>query len=127
MMIVVHGLPKLVGGPERWELVGSAMANFGLGFAPAFWGFVAAATELGGGLALILGLAVRPMSGLLAFTMMVAASTHLAAGKGLFGAAHPIEVGIALLALVLMGGGRFALDAKLFAPRKQTALDTATA
>lgn len=113
MMIVVHGGPKLFGGPELWAQVGGAMGIFGIGFAPSFWGLMAALAEFGGGLALIVGLAVRPAAAGLLFTMIVAAAMHLANGEGLFGASHPIEVGFVFLGLILAGGGRFSLDAKL--------------
>lgn len=114
MMIVVHGAPKLFGGPEVWAKVGGAMAMFGLDFAPTFWGFCAAMAEFGGGIALILGILVRPAAASLAFTMVVAAAMHLGMGEGLKGASHPIEIGFVFLGLILVGGGRFALDAKLF-------------
>lgn len=127
MMIIVHGAPKLFGGPEVWAMVGGSMANFGIDFAPTFWGFCAAMAEFGGGIALILGVAVRPASAGLAFTMLVAAVMHLAAGEGLKGASHPVEVGVVFLGLILMGGGRFSLDAKLFGGRRQAAPDAALA
>ena len=34
-MFVGHGLPKLLGGPQRWTTVGEAMAYLGLDFASA--------------------------------------------------------------------------------------------
>jgi len=120
MMILAHGAPKLFAGPELWEKIGGSMAHFGIHFAPTFWGFCAALAEFGGGIALILGLAVRPASASLAFTMLVAAVMHLAAGEGLKGASHPIEIGVVFLALILAGGGRFSLDAKLFGGRSAT-------
>ena len=36
----------MAGGPERYEELGGAMANIGITFAPMFWGFMAAITEL---------------------------------------------------------------------------------
>lgn len=112
MMILAHGAPKLFGGPEVWAKVGGAMSVFGIGFAPTFWGLMAALAEFVGGLLVIVGLAVRPASLAITFTMVVATAMHLANGDGLRGSSHPIEVGIAFLALVLVGGGRFSLDAR---------------
>lgn len=110
VMFVYHGAPKVAGGPEMWTGLGGAMANFGVTSMPALWGFMAAVSELGGGVCLILGLAVRPACILLLATMIVAATYHLARGDGLSVAAHAIEVGIVFLALVIIGPGRFSID-----------------
>ncbi|MCZ6900150.1 MAG: DoxX family protein [Bacteroidetes bacterium] len=48
--IYFHGWGKLMDGPERWERVGGAMANIGIGFGHTFWGFMAALTETLGAL-----------------------------------------------------------------------------
>lgn len=45
VMMIMHGLPKLQGGPELWAGVGKSMGNIGIHFMPTFWGFMAAATE----------------------------------------------------------------------------------
>lgn len=109
MFIIVHGWPKLKGGPERWEAVGSAMANLGLDFLSMYWGLAAALAELIGGLFIALGLLFRPTALVLAFIMLVAALFQFAAG-GLFGAAHPIEIGVVFLGLALLGPGKYSVD-----------------
>ncbi len=110
MFIIVHGWPKLKGGPERWEAVGSAMANIGLDFLAMYWGLAAALAEIIGGFFIALGLLFRPTALVLAFIMLVAAMFQSATGAGLFGAAHPIEVGVVFLGLALLGPGRYSLD-----------------
>ena len=110
MFVVVHGYPKLIGGPERWEAVGGAMANIGLDFGAMFWGLAAALTETIGGVFVALGLFFRPTVLIIAFVMLVAAMSYLADGTGLFGAAHPIEVGIACLGLAFIGPGKYSID-----------------
>ena len=112
-MFLLHGLPKLFGGPERWEGLGGAMASLGITFLPTFWGFMAAISESLGGLCLILGLFLRPACILLTITMLVATASHLGRGDGLKGAAHAIEVGIVFLSLILIGPGKHSLDEKL--------------
>lgn len=112
-MMITHGWPKVQGGEAAWRRVGSAMATFGVHFAPTLWGAAAAFTEAVGGALLVVGLATRPASALLAFTMFVAASTHLHRGQGLGEASHAIELCLVFLGLVLMGGGRFSLDRSL--------------
>lgn len=110
MFIVAHGLPKLVGGPERWALVGGAMSYLGIKAYPALWGFLATIAELGGGVLLILGKWVRPASAAMLFTMVVAASMHLLKGDGLLKASHPIEAAIFFVGLLFLGGGKYGLD-----------------
>ncbi|MDT8286500.1 MAG: DoxX family protein [Elusimicrobiales bacterium] len=114
MFFFVHGLPKIQAGPELWAKIGGAMANLGITFAPAFWGFMAASSECFGGLLLAMGLMTRPAAAAMAFTMLVAATMHLAAGDGLKGAAHATELFFVLSGLVMAGAGRFSLDRKLF-------------
>lgn len=113
MFMVAHGWPKLIEGPERWARVGGAMKNLGIDFAPQVWGLLAGCTEFFGGLLLVLGLFVRPASIALALVMVVASlSVFARAGSFMGNNAHPVEVGIAVLALVFLGAGRFSLDRK---------------
>ncbi len=112
-MFLFHGLPKLFGGPEKWERLGGAMAAFGITFLPAFWGFMAAISESLGGICLIFGLFLRPACILLTITMLVATVSHLSRGDGVGGASHAIEVGIVFLSLILIGPGKYSLDEKL--------------
>jgi len=110
-MFIAHGLPKLLAGPESWAGLGKSMAYFGLDFAPAFWGFMAAITECGGGLLVALGLAMRPACVFLVINMVVAMATHIQKADGFVKVSHPAEDGIVLLALFVTGPGRFSLDA----------------
>jgi len=112
IMFIVHGWPKLIGGPELWTGLGGAMANLGITFAPAFWGLMAGVAEFGGGICLILGLAFRPACILLAFTMGVAATHHLANGDGIGRASHAIEACVVFASLILIGPGKYSVDRK---------------
>lgn len=113
MFALVHGGPKLLGGPELWGRVGSAMGNLGLTIFPAFWGFLAACAEGLGGICLILGLFVRPAAAFMAATMAVATLMHLTQGDGVAVASHAIEDGIVFLSLIFIGAGRFSLEQQL--------------
>ena len=118
LMFVFHGAPKLfgsaeIGSVETWRQIGMAMSSLGIGFMPAFWGFMAAISEFFGGICLILGIVFRPACILLTITMLVAAISHLGRGEGLSGAAHAIEAGIVFLSLILIGAGKYSLDEKL--------------
>ena len=110
MFTVVHGGPKLFGGPEVWGKIGMAMGHLGIGAVPEVWGFLAAASEFFGGICLMLGLFVRPAAVFLAATMGVAATMHLTQGDGLKVASHAIELGIVFISLVCIGSGRYGLD-----------------
>jgi putative oxidoreductase len=107
--IIFHGAPKLLGGTERLEKVGSALSYFGLDFFPVFWGLMAALAEFIGGILIMLGIFFRPALSLMIITMFVAAAQLLARGEGIFKAAYPIEMSIALIALFIMGPGRYAV------------------
>jgi len=112
-MLFWHGWPKLAGGAAKWEKLGGAMSALGIDFAPTFWGLCAALAETVGGALLVVGLATRPAAAALAFTMFVAAWNHYVDGEGFIEWSHATEDGIAFVALILLGPGRYALDARL--------------
>jgi putative oxidoreductase len=111
LMFVYHGWPKISGGTETWVKLGMAMNFMGLGFAPVFWGFMSAATEFFGGILIAIGLLTRPVAMMLAFNMVVAVVLKFSTGAGMGGASEAIEVGIVFLSLVLIGPGKYSIDA----------------
>lgn len=110
LMMVVHGYPKLTGGPDKWAKIGGAMSNLGIEAYPVFWGFMAGTTETLGGVLLILGLAFRPACLFLLFNMVVASMSHFSRGDELSGAAHAIELACVFLGLLFIGPGRYSID-----------------
>jgi len=110
IMFIMHGYPKLMGGPEMWKGVGSAMGTVGITFLPEVWGLLAAAAEAVGGLLFLIGAFFRPVALILAFTMLIAALSHLSRGDGLMGASHAIEIGIVFLGLAFVGPGKYSVD-----------------
>ncbi len=106
---MVHGIPKLMGGPEKWKALGGAMATLGVTFAPTLWGLCAALSETVGGLLLMLGLFFRPACIVLAFTMAVALNMHVSKGDPFRVYSHALEDGIVFLSLILIGPGKYAL------------------
>lgn len=104
-MFIYHGYGKLAGGPGLWVKLGAATSYVGIKFAPAFFGFMAALAEFGGGICLITGFFFREACFFLLFTMFVATSMHLGKGDGLKGASHAIEAGILFLSLIFIGPG----------------------
>jgi len=95
-------------------MIGGTMSNFGIDFAPAFWGFLAAFVESVGGLLFALGLLFRPAALLLAGNMAVALITHVVAGDNFMIFGHAMDLLIVFAASILIGAGKYSLDAKLF-------------
>jgi putative oxidoreductase len=114
-MFMFHGAPKIMGGPDIWEKIGTTMGIFGIKFLPVFWGFMSSFAEFFGGVFLILGLFFRPACILMTINMIVATSMHLNRGDGLGIASHAIEDGILFLSLILIGPGKYSLD-EIFKP-----------
>ena len=90
---------------------------FGIVFTPGYlMALAAGSAEFFGGVALIVGLLVRPAAAILAVTMLVAIITvHLA--NGFFMSNNGYEFALALLAisvaLVFEGAGKLSVDGKL--------------
>lgn len=113
-MVLAHGLPKVLEGPEGWAGTGKAMAALGVTFAPTFWGALACFGELIGGILLIVGLFVRPTALFLTSILVVAAAQNVVnTGSLRGGRSHPIDAGAGLIALAVLGAGKASLDRKL--------------
>jgi putative oxidoreductase len=119
LIFAAHGAQKLFGWFGGYGLEGTGQWMGSIGLAPGYlMALLAGSAEFFGGLALVLGLLVRPAAAALAFAMLVAVFTvHI--DKGLFVANNGYEFGLALLAvavsLVVTGAGRASLDAALVA------------
>ncbi|MGM0599555.1 MAG: DoxX family protein [Candidatus Rifleibacteriota bacterium] len=113
IIMMIHGVPKLSGGVELWQKVGGAMGVFGINFAPAFWGFMAAFSETAGGLFLLLGIGVRIFAALLSFTMLVAFLMHAGKGDPFNVYSHALSLAIVFLSLIFTGGGSLSIGAKI--------------
>lgn len=117
LTFAAHGAQKLFGwfGGYGLEGVGQWMESIGL--APGYlMALMAGSAEFFGGLALILGLLVRPAAAMLAVTMLVAIVTvHLA--NGFFMSNNGYEFALALLAMSLAvmieGAGKLSLDRRI--------------
>jgi len=117
-MFMCHGLPKLLGGPEVWTKLGGALSAVGVTFAPTSMGFLAAISESGGGLLIILGLLTRPACFFLFCTMVVATLMHVKGGDPFVKYSHALEAAILFFSLLFIGPGTLSLDEKLFQKKK---------
>jgi len=113
IMFILHGFPKMFGGPDTWVEVGSAMQYLGIDFAPMFFGFMAGVTEFFGGMFLLCGLFFMPSVIFLFIVMLVATIQHVGAGDGFVIYSHSIEIAIVMLGLLFIGPGKYSLDRKL--------------
>lgn len=112
LMMMTHGWPKLIGGPDKWERLGGNMEHLGISLFPVFWGLMAALSEFAGGALVAIGFWSRTASCFLIFTMIVAALTHFSSGEGLSGASHAIEVGFAFFGILVLGPGKYSVNQK---------------
>ncbi|MCA9389475.1 MAG: DoxX family protein [Candidatus Magasanikbacteria bacterium] len=105
-IFISHGYGKLTGSPSL-EMFSGMLGGMGIP-APMFFAWVVALTELLGGIALVLGIFVKPAAYLLAFVMLVALGK--VKGFAIFGKG---EIDFALLgatlAIAMMGSGKYAL------------------
>lgn len=117
LIFSAHGAQKLFGAFGGYGLEGTAGWMESIGLTPGYLlALLAGSAEFFGGLALLLGLLVRPAALVLAFTMAIALfSVH--AANGLFMANNGYEFALAMLAMSLAlaanGGGQWSLDAWL--------------
>ncbi|WP_417529739.1 DoxX family protein [Marinobacter lipolyticus] len=117
IIFVAHGAQKLFGWFGGYGLEGTGQWMDSIGLSPGYlMALMAGGAEFLGGLALIIGLLVRPASAVLAFAMVIAIfSVHI--GNGLFMSNNGYEFGLVLLAvsvsLIFSGGGRASVDALL--------------
>ena len=117
LTFAAHGAQKLFGWFGGYGLEGTGQWMASIGLAPGYlMALLAGSAEFFGGMALIIGLLVRPAAAVLAIAMLVAIfSVHV--GNGLFMSKNGYEFGLALLAvsvsLLLSGAGRASIDAAL--------------
>ena len=117
IIFAAHGAQKLFGWFGGYGLEGTGKWMASIGLEPGYlMALLAGSGEFFGGLALIIGLLVRPAAAVLVIAMLVAIfSVHFA--NGLFMSNNGYEFGLALLAasvsLMLSGAGRASIDATL--------------
>ena len=119
IIFVAHGAQKLFGAFGGHGLDGTGQWMASIGLAPGYlMAVLAGSAEFFGGLALLLGLLVRPAAAALAFAMGVAIlAVHI--DEGLFMSNNGYEFGLSLLAvavsLSISGAGLFSVDRALAA------------
>lgn len=110
---LIHGYPKVFGGPEAWVAYGTAMKYLGINTAPMFFGFLAGVTEFFGGVFLIVGLFYRPILVLLTITMLVATASKIGEGAGYPEISHPMKMAIVFISMFFLGPGKYSVDNRM--------------
>ncbi len=114
IIFMAHGAQKLFGAFGGYGLEGTGQWMASIGLEPGYlMALLAGSAEFFGGLAILIGLLVRPAAAALAFAMLVAIfAVHI--GNGLFMSNNGYEFGLALLAisvaLLISGGGALSAD-----------------
>jgi putative oxidoreductase len=117
LTFAAHGAQKLFGWFGGYGLAGVGQWMESIGLAPGYLlALLAGSAEFFGGLALVIGLLVRPAAAVLALTMLVAIfSVHLV--NGFFMSNNGYEFALALLAISLAvlieGAGKLSLDKRI--------------
>ncbi len=114
IIFIAHGAQKLFGWFGGYGLDGTGQFFDSVGLQPGtLLALLAGLAEFFGGLALILGLLVRPAAAALAFAMLIAIfAVHWS--KGFFAGSGGYEYALALfaasLSLLFSGAGRYSVD-----------------
>ena len=114
IIFAAHGAQKLFGLFGGYGIAGTAQYMESIGLAPGqLMAILAGGTEFFAGLALIIGLLVRPAAlGLTVLSLVAIFSVHI--GNGLFMANNGYEFALALLggsiAVLLEGAGKLSVD-----------------
>ena len=114
IIFIAHGAQKLFGAFGGYGLEGTGQWMASIGLEPGYQlALLAGSAEFFGGIALLIGLLVRPAAFVLSITMLVAIfSVHFT--NGLFMTNNGYEFGLALLAisasLMFSGAGKVSLD-----------------
>ncbi len=117
--VLVYGEAKMFAGPELWIKIGGAMANLGITFAPAFWGFLSASAEFIGGILFVIGLFTRPVAFFMAINMVVAATMHFSMHDQWSKVILPIQLFSVFAAIIFIGAGKYSLDNLIFAAKQK--------
>ncbi|MFQ3191835.1 MAG: putative oxidoreductase [Paraglaciecola sp.] len=117
IIFIAHGAQKLFGFFGGYGLEGTGQWMTSIGLEPGYQlALLAGSAEFFGGIALLIGLLVRPAALVLSITMLVAIfSVHFA--NGLFMTSNGYEFALALFAisisLIFSGAGKLSLDSVL--------------
>ena len=110
-IFIVGGWHKLSGGQAAWTHYGHAMASLGINFMPNIWGLLAALSEFGGGILVVVGFLFRPAATLIALTMVVACvSTFREHPHNFAQYSRSIEMLCIMIVFLFVGPGKYSFE-----------------
>lgn len=107
---VIYGLMIFWGGKEVLTNVGSTVSHLGITHGHLFFGILAAAGELVGGLLFLSGAFFRPACLLLIWIMAMALTTHFFRHDPFQIYSHAMEMCAIFLGFFFIGPGKFSVD-----------------
>lgn len=110
IIFLMFGYTKLTSGTEYLTQIGSAMGAFGITHGYAFWGILAALTELCGGLSYISGFLTRIASLPLIWLLIVALRFHMLKGDPSTVWGFPFICLCIVIGCLLAGSGKYSID-----------------
>lgn len=116
IVLAIAGYNKFMGGEGTLHAIGATINYIGLdvgtnNISTMFFGVLAAATELVGGIFLIAGILYRTSAAMLFMTMLVATLMMIdTSGGDLTKFGYPMVMGLVLLGLLFTGPGRLSIQ-----------------
>lgn len=109
-ILTIFGYNKLFSGTANLTQIGSAISYFGITHGYLLFGYLAALTELCGGLAFTLGLCTRLASLPLIFLLIVALQFHLQRGDAFTTWSFPALCLCVVVGFLIGGSGVYSAD-----------------
>jgi putative oxidoreductase len=109
-MLCIFGYKKLLSGSSNLTQIGSAISYFGITRGYLLWGYIAALTELCGGLAYVLGFYTRIASLPIAFLLIVALKFHIQKGDSFSTWSFACMCLCIVIAFFIAGSGMYSID-----------------
>ena len=110
IIFLIFGYNKLISGSANLTQIGSAVSYFGITRGYLLWGYVAALTELCGGLAYTFGLWTRLASIPLLLFLIVALKFHLQKGDPFTEWAFACLCLCIVISFLVTGSGAYSID-----------------
>lgn len=111
-LLIFHGVPALVAGPENWLNMGHTAECVGLHQFYLQAGLCIALAEVLGAVLLLLGVFLRAGAGVVFLTSLLSVAIQLKLGHGLNAATTPLLLSAIFLCLLITGPGHFRLFLK---------------
>jgi len=119
LLFFARGILSILGGSERWSQLGSRMAYLDVHSAFAFWGFLTAFLMACGGVFLLVGLRLRPVTVVLGCLCFLSLATQAGQEVGIIHIAYSLPALFILAGLFCTGAGPLSVDTYLANRNKQ--------